>query len=104
MTALAAVSNPIAMTVEGYLVNADDWTPELAHQLAAAAGITLSDAHWKVIEFCRQDYAARGEAPGIRRITKVGGIPTKEIYRLFPGGPGKLAARLSGLPKPTSCV
>jgi TusE/DsrC/DsvC family sulfur relay protein len=104
MTALAAVSNPIAMTAEGYLVNADDWTPELAYQLAAAAGITLSDAHWKVIEFCRQDYAARGEAPGIRRITKVGGIPTKEIYRLFPGGPGKLAARLSGLPKPTSCV
>lgn len=25
-------------------------------------------------------------------------------YRLFPKGPGKLAARLAGLPKPQSCV
>ena len=47
---------------------------------------------------------ATGEAPGLRRITKKGGVPTKEIYKLFPGGPGKLASKLSGLPKPTSCV
>jgi TusE/DsrC/DsvC family sulfur relay protein len=104
MSALAAVETLPAMTAEGYLQNADDWTPELANQLALQAGISLTDDHWKVIDFCRQDYAARGEAPGIRRITKVGGVPTKQIYKLFPGGPGKLAARISGLPKPTSCV
>jgi TusE/DsrC/DsvC family sulfur relay protein len=104
MSALAAIDYQVPMTAEGYLLNAHDWTPELAQQLAAAEGIALTEEHWKVIEFCRQDYAARGEAPGIRRITKVGGIPTKQIYKLFPGGPGKLAARLSGLPKPTSCV
>ena len=94
----------IPMTEEGYLVNASDWTPELAEQLAAAAKITLTDRHWVVINFCRQDYEATGEAPGLRRITKKGGVPTKEIYKLFPGGPGKLASKLSGLPKPTSCV
>ena len=57
-----------------------------------------------MINFCREDYAQKGDAPGLRRITKVGGIATKVLYKLFPGGPGKLAAKLSGLPKPTSCV
>jgi tRNA 2-thiouridine synthesizing protein E len=28
----------------------------------------------------------------------------KELYELFPKGPGKLAARIAGLPKPQSCV
>ena len=28
----------------------------------------------------------------------------KELYQLFPKGPGKLAARVSGLPKPQGCI
>jgi peroxiredoxin family protein len=35
-----------------------------------------------VIDFCRADFAQNGEAPGIRRITKVGGIATNEIDKL----------------------
>ena len=104
MSAMPAFDTHVPMTEEGYLQNPDDWSPELAHELAAAVGIALTEAHWTVINFCREDYANKGEAPGIRRITKVGKIATKEIYKLFPGGPGKLAAKLSGLPKPTSCV
>ena len=105
MTTLAAVADPaVRTTPEGYLLDANDWTPELAQQLAAQAGIALTEAHFRVIEFCRSDYAKTGVAPGIRRITKTGGIPTKELYQLFPGGPGKLASKISGLPKPSSCV
>ena len=103
MSAVEALKE-VSMTEEGYLVNPADWTPELAEKLAADAEITLGERHWAVIAFCREDYETSGEAPGLRRITKRGGIPTKEIYKLFPGGPGKLAARISGLPKPTSCV
>jgi len=89
---------------EGFLLRPQDWKREFAEAVAAAHGIELVDAHWAVIDFCRKDYEANGEAPGIRRITKVGKVPTKEIYKLFPGGPGKLAAKVSGLHKPTSCV
>jgi tRNA 2-thiouridine synthesizing protein E len=89
---------------EGFLVRPADWQPVFAEHVAQAAGIQLTDRHWDVINFCRRDYDDNGEAPGIRRITKVGGIPTKEIYQLFPGGPGKLAAKISGLHKPTGCV
>ena len=89
---------------EGYLVRPDDWKPEFAQAVAQAAGIELTPRHWDVIDFCRKDYAEVGDAPGLRRITKVGKIPTKEIYALFPGGPGKLSAKVAGLHKPTSCV
>jgi TusE/DsrC/DsvC family sulfur relay protein len=89
---------------EGFLLEPGDWSREVAEVFAQQAGIRLSDRHWEVIEFCRRDFEESGEAPGLRRITKAGGIPTKEIYKLFPGGPGKLAAKLSGLHKPTGCV
>lgn len=100
----AVESIAVPTTEEGYLVQASDWTPELAEQLAQSSGIALTQRHWDVINFCRKDYEETGAAPGLRRITKKGGIPTKELYKLFPGGPGKLASKLSGLPKPTSCV
>ena len=89
---------------EGFLVRPEDWKREFAEAVASAHGIELSDGHWAVIDFCRKDYQENGDAPGIRRITKVGKIPTKQIYKLFPKGPGKLAAKISGLHKPTSCV
>ncbi len=99
-----ATLKDIARTEDGFLVNASDWSRELAQEIAEVEGITLTQKHWDVIGFCRDDYEKTGEAPGVRRITKQSGVPTKEIYKLFPGGPGKLASKLSGLPKPTSCV
>jgi len=94
----------VETTEDGFLVNAQDWTPEIAQELAAAANIELTQRHWDVINFCRHDFEKTGEAPGVRRVTKRSGVPTKEVYKLFPGGPGKLASKLAGLPKPTSCV
>jgi tRNA 2-thiouridine synthesizing protein E len=90
---------------EGFMVDPDDWTREIAQVLAQEEGIDpLSDRHWQVIEFSRSDYQERGEAPTLRRITKIGGVPTKELYQLFPNGPAKKVARISGLSKPTGCV
>lgn len=94
----------IAVDGEGFLANASDWSPDVADYLACASGIELTERHWDVLRFCRQDFEATGRSPGIRRITKVGGVPTKEMYALFPGGPGKLSAKLAGLKKPTGCV
>ena len=42
--------------------------------------------------------------PGLRRISKLSGVNMKELYQLFPKGPGKLAAKVSGLPKPQGCI
>jgi tRNA 2-thiouridine synthesizing protein E len=89
---------------EGFLTVYDEWDDDLAKQLAAAIGIDLTDAHWKAIRFLREDYRTHGETPTIRRVSTVGGIPTKELFTLFPTKPGKKMAYVAGLPKPQGCV
>lgn len=90
---------------DGFLTNPDQWTEDIAKVLAAEEGVPeLTEAHWKVINFIRSDYKEKGQIPTIRRMKKVGNIPTKELYELFPDGPAKKAARVSGLSKPQGCV
>lgn len=94
----------ISVTEEGYLTDQSQWTREVAQAIAAEEGITLTDAHWKVIDFLKKDFAETGVLASMRRINKTGGIPTKDLYDLFPEGPLKKATRIAGLSKPTSCV
>ena len=89
---------------EGYMTDHGQWTREVAVALAKEEAIELTDAHWKVIDFIQQDYQEKEVVPGMRRMNKLGGIPTKELYALFPKGPIKKAAKISGYPKPASCV
>ncbi len=90
---------------DGFMTNPTDWTKEIATELANEIGITeLTEDHWRVIEFSRSDFQTKGEAPGLRRITKVGGVPTKALYKLFPKGPAKKVALVSGLGKPHGCI
>jgi TusE/DsrC/DsvC family sulfur relay protein len=89
---------------EGFMVDPTTWTPEIGAAIATREGIELTDRHWVVINFNRQEFASEGEPPTLRRITKRTDVSTKEIYQLFPGGPAKLAAKISGLGKPTGCI
>ena len=69
---------------EGYLTNHAQWNREIAVGLAQELGITLTEAHWKVLDFIDKDFKEKGVVPGMRRMNKVGNIPTKELYALFP--------------------
>ena len=105
---MTATLPPILETVEfdeeGFMKDPNAWTPEIAEGIAAAVGIELTDRHWVVINFNRKDFEENGEPPTLRRITKITDVNTKELYQLFPGGPAKNAARISGLGKPTGCI
>jgi tRNA 2-thiouridine synthesizing protein E len=95
----------VEVNPEGFLMDASQWTPEVGEALAKESGIgALTDRHWQVLNFCRDDAEAQGQPPGLRRISKLSGVPMKELYQLFPKGPGKLAARIAGLPKPQGCI
>jgi len=94
----------VEVNEEGFLLNPDDWTKEIAMELAGTIHIELTDKHWQVIEFMRSDFKKTGKSPTVRRITQNSGVNTKELYQLFPGGPGKKAALLAGVPKPVGCV
>ena len=86
---------------EGYLTDPSQWLPEMADEIAHDAGIDrLTPAHWKVITLCREDAARTGRTPGAQRLSDVGGVDLTDLQTLFPNGPGNLAARIAGLPKP----
>jgi tRNA 2-thiouridine synthesizing protein E len=95
---------PVDTDDEGYLVNHSQWNKDVAAALAAEEGISLTDGHWKVIDFIDADFKEKGVVPGMRRMNKIGNITTKDLYALFPDGPIKKAAKISGYPKPVSCV
>lgn len=90
---------------EGFMTNPAEWDKEIAVELAKEEGIAeLTDAHWKVIDYCRAEGAKSGKAPTLRQITTGTGISTKELFGLYPKGPAKKVARISGLGKPEGCV
>ncbi len=96
---------------EGYLRNLGDWSPEAAHILAEAEGITLTAEHWEVITVIRDFYTNFEHSPAMRPLVKavkvqLGDTKGKSIYlmKLFPGSPAKIIAKISGLPKPDNCL
>lgn len=90
---------------DGHLANRDDWNEKVAEELAKEEGIDqLNERHWIVINFMRKEFAEKGDAPSIRKLTKESGVDTKELYALFPKGPAKKSAKIAGLPKPKGCI
>jgi tRNA 2-thiouridine synthesizing protein E len=90
---------------EGFFENPDEWTEEMAPEIAKAAGIDeLTEAHWQVIKFMRAEYAEKGTGPAVRVLGKTSGVSVKELYKLFPKGPAKVAAKIAGIPKPRGCI
>jgi tRNA 2-thiouridine synthesizing protein E len=95
----------LKLNAEGFMTDRSQWTKEIAVEIARQEGIeTLTEAHWKIIEFCRKTGEQIGSAPTLRTITDGTGLTTKELFALFPKGPAKKVAKISGLGKPEGCV
>jgi tRNA 2-thiouridine synthesizing protein E len=88
----------------GFLLDPGTWDEALAVKMASALGLTLSDDHWTVLRWIRQDFLATGASPNVRRVAGGSGVGTRRMYELFPRTPGKTAAMLAGVPKPIGCV
>jgi tRNA 2-thiouridine synthesizing protein E len=89
---------------EGYLVE-PDYSDEVVQVIAAAEGITLTDDHWKVVNFLRDEYRENGHTPNFRNLLKaledvLPGCDSKSLYALFPVGPAKQGCKVAGLPQP----
>jgi dissimilatory sulfite reductase related protein len=99
--------NEIKLTVDedGFMQEPERWNERVALALASTEGLSsLSEQHWKLIEYIRAYYREFDIAPMIRKMCKETGFPLKHIYDLFPSGPAKGACKVAGLPKPTGCV
>jgi tRNA 2-thiouridine synthesizing protein E len=89
---------------QGYLLD-PDYSEEIVHAIAAAEGITLTDDHWKVVNYLRDEYREHGQTPNFRHMLKgiaevIPGCESKTLYDLFPLGPAKQGAKVAGLPQP----
>lgn len=90
---------------EGFLADHTVWNKDIAVAIASEEGIDpLTDRHFDVINFMREEFEKNGTAPSIRKMNKMNVVPTKELYELFPGGPAKKAAKIAGLGKPQGCI
>ncbi|MFC2993225.1 TusE/DsrC/DsvC family sulfur relay protein [Halomonas tibetensis] len=101
----------VALDPEGYLVELENWSAEVAEAIATEESIELTAEHWEVINVLRDFYCRFEQAPAMRPLVKAVGKALGEekgrsihLMRLFPGSPAKLAARIAGLPKPTHCL
>ena len=104
MSVIAIADRQITVDSEGFMTVFDEWDETLADTLAANIGIELTDEHWKVIRFMRDDFSANGETPTLRRVSTKGEVPTKDLFRLFPKKPARKMAYVAGLPKPVGCI
>jgi tRNA 2-thiouridine synthesizing protein E len=111
MATLEVGGKQIELDDDGYLVDLDSWSKEVAEVLAKEDSTDLTDAHWEVINFLRDYYEKYQIAPMIKILVKeIGKVMgpekgnTKYLYELYPAGPAKQACRYAGLPKPTGCV
>lgn len=104
MTIKMYADKQVEVNEEGFLTNHLEWTEKVADAVALEEKITLTENHWKIINYLRKEFQEKGEIPTLRKMKNSGGIETKEFYALFPDGPLKKAARIAGLPKPKSCI
>jgi TusE/DsrC/DsvC family sulfur relay protein len=94
----------LATDNDGYLLE-PDYRDEVCPVIAAADGIALTDDHWAVIRYLRDEYQASGHSPNFRNMLKGfqairPDADSKFLYDLFPMGPAKQGAKIAGLPQP----
>ncbi|WP_119395621.1 TusE/DsrC/DsvC family sulfur relay protein [Salinibius halmophilus] len=99
-----------ACTEEGYLQDFNAWQPEFAEQVASELNISLTEAHWQVINALRSFYQQFERSPNMRLMVKALKQQAPEyassmkLMMLFGESPAKPACRLAGLPKPKNCL
>ncbi len=93
-----------AVDEQGYLLEPvlDD---EAVRVIAQAEDIVLTESHWEVVNFLRDQYREHGQTPNFRNMLKAlaeihPGIDSKALYDLFPVGPAKQGPKVAGLPQP----
>jgi tRNA 2-thiouridine synthesizing protein E len=91
---------------DGFLVNMNDWTPEVMMEMATADGVELTEEMVGHINLAREMYDETSMVPRIKDFGKALGMDRKAgpLYDAWKSGPMKQIAKYGGLPKPTGCV
>ena len=94
--------------VEGYVVDPEDWSEDLAQDLAEEEGLVLTEQYWPILHFMRDYWQEHKVAPDIRHVithlVKAQDYDKKTakqlLFRLFPYGYVKQACKIAGMQRP----
>ena len=102
----------IQLSEAGWLENLDEWSEELAAEIAKNEKIVdgLTQEHWDIINEAREYFTDNGQVCEPRAFSKImkkkygkDRSDQKYIYSLFPTGLIKCANKIAGLPRPKGC-
>lgn len=101
----------IQLSEAGWLENLDEWSEDLAVEIAKNEKIDeLTGEHWDIISEARQYFTENGQVCEPRAFSKImkkkfgkDRSDQKYIYSLFPTGLIKCANKIAGLPRPKGC-
>ena len=101
----------IKLSEAGWLENLDEWSEELAVEVAKSEQIPeLTEEHWDIIKLAREFFHDEGVVCEPRKFSKLmkgkyGADRSSQqyIYSLFPTGLIKCANKVAGLPRPKGC-
>jgi tRNA 2-thiouridine synthesizing protein E len=101
----------VQLSEAGWLENLDEWSEELAVEIAKNEKIPeLTPEHWDIINTAREYFLDNGVVAEPRTFSKImkkqfgpDRSDQKYIYSLFPTGLIKCANKVAGLPRPKGC-
>ncbi|HBE91425.1 MAG TPA: sulfur relay protein DsrC [Gammaproteobacteria bacterium] len=101
----------IELSEAGWLNNLDEWSEDLAVEIAKNEKIPeLTDEHWDILNEAREFFQENGTVAEPRVFSKImkqkygkDRSSQKYIYSLFPTGLIKCANKVAGLPRPKGC-
>lgn len=99
--------NSISRDNEGYLLNPEDWSEELAEALALELEFELVGEQREVVWFVREYFEQHASVPEARKVLRfmkehwgVEKATRKYLYKLFPRGYAQQACKAAGMRKP----
>lgn len=105
--ALVFGDKTLATDNEGFLLDPNDWSEELAEEIARREEVPLSEDRWAVVRFVREWFEFRQSVPEARFALKAmreqlgeAKATRKYLYTLFPYGYGQQACKIAGMRKP----
>ncbi len=74
---------------DGYLLDMNDWTPEIGKAMADTDGFEMSDLRWDQVMKARDYYDEHATVPPIRKFAKYVGQDKKVLFKEWMTGPMK---------------
>ncbi len=98
----------IETTATGYLADETTWTEAVAEKLAEIEGLEMTEKHWDVVNYLRDEHINNGgnqpnERTILKALSKMWGskVSSKDTYEMFPGMPSKQGRKIAGLSEST---